>query len=155
MEQYKHIHKEAFCVIGISVRTTNKEGKGMKDIGTLFGRFFSEQIAAAIPNKVSDNIYCVYTDYESNFMGEYTCILGCAVENADDIPEGMIAKRIEASDYHLYKGTGEIHEAVGKIWGNIWQQPDDYRKYAADFDVYGEEAQDPSNAVVYTYLSVK
>lgn len=155
MEPYKNIHKEAFYVIGISVRTANKDGKGMQDIGKLFGRFFAEQIALTIPHKVSDDIYCVYTDYESNFMGEYTCILGCMVKNTDNIPERMIAKKIEASDYRLYKGMGEIHKAVGKTWETIWQQPDSFRKYTADFDVYGEEAQDPANAVVYTYLSVK
>ena len=43
-------------IIGISVCTTNQNGQAIQDIGNLWQRFFSEQLLAKIPNKVSDAI---------------------------------------------------------------------------------------------------
>lgn len=153
---YEEIKLDSFTIVGISVRTSNKDGRGMKDIGELFNRFFSEQIISLIPNKVSDEFYCMYTDYESDFTGEYTTILGCKVSSTDNIPEGLISKEVPASKYHIYEATGEVHEAVGKTWSYIWGQAENIdRAYEADFDVYGKDAADPKNATVRTYLSVK
>ena len=63
-------------IIGISVLTTNQNGQAMQDIGNLWKRFFSEQILAKIPNKVSDAIYSIYTDYQKDYTEPYTCIIG-------------------------------------------------------------------------------
>ena len=152
--EYKEITLDKFALVGISVRTINKDGKGLTDIGGLFHKFFSEQIAATIPNKISEEVYCIYTDYESDFTGEYTTIIGCKVSDTENLPAGLIVKQIPECKYRKYSAQGTIHEAVGKIWTHIWQSTDIDRAYVADFDVYGVEAQDPENAVVYTYLSV-
>lgn len=152
---YKEITLGAFMVAGISVRTINKDGKALKDIGELFHKFFTPDIISAVPNKLSDDIYCVYTDYESDFTGEYTTILGYKVAEVENLPEGLVVKHIPECKYREYQAQGEIHQAVGKIWEHIWQSPDINRSYTADFDIYGAEAQNPDNAKVYTYLSVK
>lgn len=153
---YQEIEDKSFTVVGISIRTSNKNGKAMQDIGALWKRFFAENISAIIPNKVSEDIYCMYTDYESDFTGEYTAILGCKVSSTDNIPEGLISKEVSASKYHIYEATGEVHEAVGKTWGYIGGQAENTdRAYEADFDVYGKDAADSKNATVRTYLSVK
>lgn len=152
---YKETTLEEFTVVGISVRTINKDGKGIKDIGELFHKFFSENIIATIPNKISSEFYCIYTDYESNFMGEYTTILGCKVSSAENLPEGFVVKHVPACKYHEYTAQGKIHEVVGQIWAQIWQAPDTDRAYIADFDVYGAEAQNPEDALVTTFVSVK
>jgi hypothetical protein len=47
-------------MIGISTETTNES---MIDIETLWGKFWGENSADKIPNKASDKIYAVYTDY--------------------------------------------------------------------------------------------
>ena len=51
---------DAFHVIGISVRTTNVNNKALKDIGELFGNFVGQNILEKIPNKMTEDIYCVY-----------------------------------------------------------------------------------------------
>jgi predicted transcriptional regulator YdeE len=38
-------------------------------------------------------------------------------------------------------------------WTKIWNTEID-RKYSADFEVYGEKAQDPENAEVDIYISL-
>lgn len=152
---YKEITLETFFIVGIAVRTTNKNGYSQEDIGNLWTRFISHDIRELIPNKLSYDIYCVYTDYESDFMGEYTTIIGCKVSSIENLHEGLIAKEIAASDYRLYCSQGKIPECLGKTWVDIWQSSDSDRKYAADFDIYGIDAEDPDDAKVYTYLSVK
>lgn len=141
-------------IVGISVRTSNKENKAVIDIGNLFNQFFSLNMMEKIENKLSTDIYCVYTDYESDFMGDYTVFLGCCVESLNNQPDYLHAKYIPKLQYRKYTSKGNIQAAVGKTWNEIWSDTSIPRKYAADFDIYGKDSQDPENSIVYTYLSV-
>jgi predicted transcriptional regulator YdeE len=52
---------DEFNVIGISVRTSNKDGNARKDIGGLWKRFMSEGLMNNIPSIDSDeNLLRVY-----------------------------------------------------------------------------------------------
>ena len=153
--EYKTIQLDSFKIIGISVRTTNKDGQSQNDIGKLWNDFFQENIALTIPNKETEDIYCIYTDYENDYTGKYTTILGCRVSSTKSIPNNLVAKEVERSTYNLYTSTGKLPECVGKTWMRIWQIPDNNRAYKTDFDVYGIEAQNTDNATVLTYLSTK
>jgi predicted transcriptional regulator YdeE len=139
---------DAFDIIGISVRTTNKDARSQKDIGDLWSRFMSEGAMEKIPGKESADIYCVYTDYESDFNGAYTTIIGCRVNALEMIPEGMAGKTIPSSKYQVYLSSGEMPKALMETWKMIWGS-DIERMYVVDFDLYG---QDPA---IKTYISVK
>lgn len=145
---------EKFNVIGISVRTTNENGQASIDIPALWNRFMTEGIANQIPNKLNDSIYCMYTDYELDHTKPYTTILGCLVENLETIPDGMIGKTIENGIYSKRVAKGNILEGmVFNEWIAIWNS-DINRSYTADFEIYGEKAQNPENAEVEIYLAV-
>ena len=152
--EFTTITLEQFSVIGIAIRTTNQDGQSQKDIGQLWQNFFQNNILDQIPNKVSSDIYCIYTDYESDANGAYTTLLGCKVSSLDNIPDGMVGKNIPETAYRLYKSSGKIPEAVLNTWFHIWQSLIN-RLYLADFDVYGQKSADPNNAEVETYLSVQ
>lgn len=146
---------EAFKVIGISVRTTNENGQSAKDIGELWNKFMSEEILNKIPNKVDNTIYSIYTDYESDHSKPYTTILGCKVENLDTIPEGMTAKTFNTGNYTKFVLKGDLTKgAVFAEWSKIWEM-DLQRTYTADFEVYGEKAQNPTNAEVDIFVAIK
>jgi len=81
---------DSFKIIGISVETTNENGKSADDLGQLWKRFYSENIPSLIPNKESDEIYSIYTDYKSDYKGKYTSIIGLKVNSLDQIPNGLI-----------------------------------------------------------------
>ncbi len=151
--EYTRVDLGAFQVVGVSVRTTNQGGQSQKDIGDLWGRFMSQNIGVQIPNKSSEDIYCIYTDYESDFMGVYTTILGYKVNSIQPIPAEFTAKAISASAYNLYQSSGLLPESVMKTWMAIWASGIK-RKYADDFDVYPADAFSSQNPVVQTYLSV-
>lgn len=151
---FEKVSLDKLIIVGISVRTTNQNYKSQKDIAKLWEFFFLNDIQHLIPNKISDDIYCIYTDYESDYTGEYTTILGCQVSKIDAISDRLIVKEIPACTYNKYISEGEMPYCVGKTWAQIWQSDLD-RKYLADFDIYGEGAKDPKNARIITYLSIK
>lgn len=146
---------DKFSVVGISVRTTNQDYKSQGDIAKLWEIFLRNGYLESMP-KVSDDIYCIYTDYESDYTGEYTTVLGYKVADAESIPTNLslTIKEIPSSKYYKYISEGELPYAVGKTWAHIWQSDID-RRYLADFDVYGKEAKDPANAKITTFLSIK
>lgn len=145
---------ETFYVIGISTRTTNANGQSGKDIEALWTRFWGEEIQAKIPNKVNDDIYAVYTDYESDYTGAYTLIIGLKVNTLDDIPPGYAGLEIEAATYEKFVSKGKMPEAVFNTWLDIWQNKELKRLYKSDFTVHGKKYYDGENAEVETYISI-
>lgn len=143
-----------FYIIGISVRTTNVNNKALKDIGDLFGNFIGQNLMLKIPNKMTEDIYCVYTEYESDYMGSYTTIIGCKVSSLAEIPSGFIGKTIPESKYKVYRSTGKLSVSLVKTWETIWSSSNLDRRYTADFDIYGEKARDFDNAEMDTYVAI-
>jgi len=146
---------QKFNVIGISVRTTNENGQSGKDIPALWSQFMSEEIQSKIPNKVSEDLFCIYTDYEKDHTKPYTTILGCKVENLNVVPENMIGKTIESANYEELIAKGNLSEGiVFNKWLEIWNSDLD-RSFTADFEVYGEKTQNPEKAEVAIYIALQ
>lgn len=146
---------QKFNVIGISVRTTNENGKSGKEIPTLWNKFMTEEIQNKIPGKISNDIICIYTDYEKDHTKPYTTILGYMVENLNVIPENMISKTIETADYEQFIAKGNLSEgAVFNKWLEIWNS-DLNRSFTTDFEVYGEKSQNPENAEIAIYIAIQ
>lgn len=146
---------QKFNVIGISIRTTNEDGQSGKDIPSLWNKFMTEEIQGKIPNKVSEDIFCIYTDYEKDHTKPYTTILGCKVESLDNIPENMVGKTIESADYEELIAKGNLSEGiVYNKWLEIWNL-DLNRSFTADFEVYGSKTQNPENVEVDIYIALQ
>ncbi|KQB98897.1 AraC family transcriptional regulator [Pedobacter chinensis] len=146
---------ESFKVIGISVRTTNKNNQVAKDIGDLWGRFINDKVLEAIPNKIDNTIYSIYTDYESDHTKPYTTILGCKVKNLDTIPVGMVGKSIKGGNYVKFSTKGDLmKDLVINKWFEIWEM-DLNRLFTADFEVFGEKAQNPADAEIDILIAIK
>jgi predicted transcriptional regulator YdeE len=144
-----------FSVIGIAVRTTNENGQSGKDIPALWQKFMAQGMLEKIPGKIDDTLYCIYTDYESDYTKPYTTILGCKVANADTIPDGMMAKTFAGGEYNRYTAKGNLMQGiVFNEWVKIWDSHIT-RAYTADFEVYGEKALDPANAEVDIFIAIK
>ncbi|MFH6966065.1 GyrI-like domain-containing protein [Flavobacterium sp. FlaQc-28] len=146
---------QQFNVIGISVRTTNENGQSAQDIPALWNKFMTEGIQQKIPGKISEEIFCIYTDYEKDHTKPYTTILGCKVESLDFVPENMVGKTIESADYEKIIAKGNLTEGiVYNKWLEIWNSDLD-RIFTADFEVYGEKVQNPKNAEVDIYIAIR
>ncbi len=149
------MYNQEFSVIGISIRTTNENGQSAKDIPALWNTFLSESIAEKIPNKISQDIICIYTDYEKDHTRPYTTILGCVVDNLNSIPEEMTGITIPNSNYEKFTPKGNLADGiVYNEWLKIWELNLD-RTFTSDFEVYGAKAQNPENAEVDIYIAIK
>jgi predicted transcriptional regulator YdeE len=145
-----------FMLVGISVRTTNQDNKSVKDLGDLWGRFYSEQIINKIPNRVTDDLISAYTDYKSDYTDEYTTILGVQVSSLENIPQGLIGRQFSADTFEKVTVKGEMPEAVIDAWKDIWLRNNELnRKYSYDFEVYGAGSQNGIDSEMEIYISVR
>jgi len=143
-----------FKIVGISVRTTNKDKKAVEDIRKLWGQFFAENIMSKVENKVSNEIYSIYTDYKSDYTDEYTTILGVRVNSLDNIPNGLIAREFQTDTFTKFTAKGEMPNAVVEIWKEIWSKDKELnRKYTYDFEVYGEKSQSGQSSEVEIFIA--
>ena len=157
----KVVEETGFTVVGISIRTSNANemsGKGV--IPQQWDRFMKEGLLGKIANKVNSNILAVYIDYESDANGAYTFMIGARVSSADDIPVGMVAKKVPAGRYAVFiSEKGFVGKVVPQTWSHIWavpkSAPEGNRAYRADFEVYDQRAADPQNAEVDIYVGIK
>lgn len=146
---------ENFNIIGIKTRTAN-DGSAGKDLPMLWGKFMGEGIKDKIPNKASEAIYCLYTNYDGDHTQPYDAILGCKVSSLDEIPEGMIAHQVHSSNGAKFMAKGSLvkGEAVVNAWFKIWEADLD-RSFTTDFEVYDERATDMENAEVDIFIALK
>lgn len=145
---------KSFNVIGIAVRTTNQNGQAGEDIQALWTKFITNNILTKIPNKISTTVYSIYTDYELDYTKPYTTILGCKVNDLNEIPEGMVGKEIKADLYQKFEAKGNLMQgAVYQEWERIWNA-DLNRAYTADFEVYDEKSQNSDDATVEIFIAI-
>lgn len=130
-------HQDAFRVSGLTIRTTNREESdpATARIGKLWGRFFGEETYASTPERTGDaRIFSLYSAYESDAHGAFDVTAGVAVSGG----EGSLA--VEAGDYLVFSGQGEMPQMVIATWERIWQyfeaHPEIARRYRSDFEAY-------------------
>ena len=145
-----------FKLIGISVRTTNQNNQVQEDLGKLWGQFSSENINEEIPNKISNEILAIYTDYQSNDTEDYTTIIGVPVSTLNEIPNGMIGQEFQPENFKKFIAKGEMPKAVDDTWINIWEQDKNLnRKYTYDFELYGANCNKGTDSEVEIFGAVK
>ena len=147
---------KGFKIIGISARTTNKNNQASRDLSKLWERFYSKEVFASIPNKISNDILAVYTDYKSDYTDEYTAIIGVQVSKLDNIPDGLIAREFGAENFQKYIAKGEMPNAVIDTWIDIWRRDIELnRKYTYDFEIYKEKSPKGEELEVEIFIAIK
>lgn len=156
MNKNKIEQLEKFKIIGIETETTNENGKSSTDLGRLWEKFYTENVPSKIPNKENDEIYSIYTDYESDFRGKYTSIIGLKVNSLDQIPDGLIGREFNGGKYQKFIAKGQMPNAVMESWKEIWTKDKELnRKYTADFEIYGKKSQNGKNSEVEIYIATE
>ncbi len=131
---YESIDLPGIFIAGLALRTTNEHDRAQTDIAGLWAKFAGEDIAGQITSRVSDDLYCVYTDYENDYRGWYTTLLGCRVTSPDDA-QGLFTALVPRGSYRLYKPQGDAPGCVSDAWRQIWMEGSG-RNYIADYDLY-------------------
>ena len=72
-----------------------------------------------LPNKLSEDMFAVYTKFENegkNNNGEYSLIIGAAVETDANVPEGYTSTIIPSSTYQIFESEAGNPEKIGEKW---------------------------------------
>lgn len=145
-----------FKIIGIGVETSNENNQSMLDLGNLWQRFYSDNVAAQIPNKLSNDVYSIYTDYTTDYTGKYTSIIGLQVSSLESIPAGMVGREFSGGNYQVFTAKGKLPETVITTWEQIWQKDSTLkRRYSTDFEIYTDKSQQDDNSEVDIYIAVE
>lgn len=148
---FKGIH-----LIGLSLpsKTTNENGKSNRDCGNLWQQFEKEGYAAKIPDKLTDEIFAVYHQYEGDHTRPFAYFIGCKVKSDTAIPQGMDSLIIPGGTYQKFTASGKMPDCIAHTWKEIWES-DINRAYHTDFEIYGPKSQDWNHAEVDVFVSVK
>lgn len=152
-------------LVGITTRTNNahifEPNPATNKIAAIVQKYFHEALAEKIVHrKKPGTTYCVYTNYESDFMGDYTYFIGEEVTTFVDLPEEFSKLTIPVQNYAKFtNGPSPMPEVCINLWQQIWQmKPEELggeRAYIADFEIYDERAIDHQNVILDIYIGVK
>lgn len=150
--KYEIVTLKKKIVVGKSIRTTNKNGQSMRDIGLMWQRFIGEGIYEGINNKVDEKGIGLYTEYESDAKAPYTFMCCCEVTELSNT-DGFDVRTIDEGKYAKFTIKGNMVTAVSKAWGEIWTMNLD-RKYDSDFEVYHNDSEDMDNQTIDIFISL-
>ena len=129
-------------IVGIEIRTNNTAS--FKDIPAHWQRFFQAGTMSQIPDKVSNDIYAVYTNFENpgkSNEGTYTFIIGAEVSPSARVPDGLSSTVIPASKRVVFDVAAGHPEKVGEKWMEIWQLDSFDKAYISDYERYKESGE--------------
>ncbi len=155
MKNYTIQKRDEFAMIGISVRTSNRDNQAGKDISALFQRFFAEGIMEKIPGRLSDDIINLYYDYAGDHTDPYTVLVGCRVSSLDDLPAGLTGHKVAGGSFAVYTPKGDMPDIIINTWQEVWQTEEYQRSYQGDYDIYGPKAMDPDMPEVEICVGIK
>ncbi len=134
---YKTTILKEKTVVGLTAHTSNTSPEMGKVIGSLWERFFAEGIFQNIANKSGNTTIGLYSNY-SNHYQDYDITIGCAVNAAENLPNGTTVKTIPAGNYAEFVLTvehGDYITPVANLWEKLWQMPLE-RTFTGDFEEY-------------------
>ncbi len=152
-----NIQNTSFKLAGLKLgyKTTNENGKAMEDCGALWQHFGGSFLGKKLTNKVSNDIYAVYFDYDGDHTQPYAYFIGYRIPDDAVVPEGIDTITIPAQVYDELSAKGQMPNCVADAWKEIWKKADTNRAYGYDFEVYGAKSNDWNNAEIDIYLSKK
>jgi len=141
---------DAFRVAGLTARTSNgaEQDHATSCIGALWDRFFGEEVYESTPHRTTDKrLFGVYSAYASDAHGAYDVTTGVAVFC------GERSVAIEAGQYLVFNGRGDMPQMVISTWQQIWaffaSHPDIARRYRSDFEAY----EGPNHVAIHIGVS--
>jgi len=145
---------EEFKLIGIKLnnKTTNEGGQSSIDCSNLWQKFEKENYIEKIPDRLSNEIYAVYFDYEGDYTKPFSYFIGCKVRIDTETPQGLDSILIPSEMYIKVIAKGKMPDCIANSWKDIWSIELN-RMYTYDFEVYGERSKDWSNAEIEIFVS--
>ena len=151
--KYEIVELEEKVVVGIKIKTTNQEGKAIKDIGASWQKLFTEGIYEKIQNKVNNKTIGLYTEYEGDYTKPYIFIAGAEVSQEVQNNEELESVMIPKGKYAKFVIIGDVQNSIGQAWQEIWNM-DLKRKYTCDFEEYQNNSEDMQKQEIHIYIAL-
>jgi predicted transcriptional regulator YdeE len=150
-------------LIGIKVRTSfnNELNSEMGKILPCVMKYFHEKLFTKIPyRKKPGTTFCVYTEYEHDYRGNYSYFIGEEVSSLEKIPSGLESLTIPPQKYVKFTTEpGTMPSVVKDAWKKIWEMSNETlggkRVYQSDFEIYDERAADENKIVLDLFIGIK
>lgn len=137
--------KNGYDLAGIGIRTTNAAEMNPKTakIAKLWQDFW-QLTADKLPENLS--VYGVYTNYESDYTGEFDVFACTDNQPLADIAADTQKVHILAGNYLTFSASGEMPQMVIDVWSEIWQYFNaadcpHQRAYTTDFEYYKSDSE--------------
>lgn len=111
--------------------------------------FYRGNLKEQVPNRLTDDVYCIYTNYQGDHTKPMDMLIGFPVPKGTPCPKGLHAFTIPEGSYKLYVSEGPLPDALIQTWQDIWQTCTN-RAFGVDVDYYPS----CSESCVETYISV-
>lgn len=149
------IQKTNFKLVGLKLkeRTSNENNQSSKDCGELWQKFEEEKVFDLISDKLTNEVFAVYFDYEKDETMPFSYFIGCKVNENTEVPEALESLEIPSQKYRKIMAKGVMTGCITEAWEKIWNSKIP-RKFGFDFEVYDEKSQDWSDAEVDIYVSI-
>ena len=156
---------EEIKLVGITTRTNNahifQQDPTINKIAATVQKYFHNGLA----NKINDRknpgtTFSAYTNYESDYNGDYTYFIGEEVNSFDEIDMEFETLTIEAQNYIKFTNQpGPMPDVCIDMWKNIWKMNGSdlggERAYIADFEIYDQRSLDHNNVILDIYIGIK
>jgi len=150
------MHKETLQaneikLIGLKTRTSNNNESytaNEKIFDLVMNQYYGQASGDKIPNRQNPGIvFAAYTEYETDYNGEYTYFIGEEVTSLDTVPEGFSTLVVPCGNYTKFTtDSGPMPQIIIEAWSQIWQMTaNDFggtRSYKTDFEVYNQTNHD-------------
>ncbi|MBC1416979.1 AraC family transcriptional regulator [Listeria innocua] len=124
--------QENKVITGKQIRASNSD---FSPIAELWGEVMVE--------KPAGDIFAVYSNYASDFTGEYDLLVGTCDWDEEKTTE------IEAGEYLVFTVDNTSHKGVAEVWHEIWARDSELqRAYKTDFEWYH------TNGKIEVYISI-
>jgi predicted transcriptional regulator YdeE/DNA-binding transcriptional MerR regulator len=149
----KIVTKPSFLVAGTLYQGNNKN----QEIAVMWQEEFLPRMDEV--NSVSHNTYGVCIESPELPDGEFQYIAGMEVTSEENIPEGMVLKKVPEGLYAVFEHHGSI-EKLSETYAYIyqsWLPSSGYKRTAAiDYELYDEKFNDVSeDSILYLYVPVE
>lgn len=128
-------------VTGIKVRTKNADeiSPDTSKISGLWQRFYVD-VAPQLRKDAS--VLGVYSNYESDFTGEFDVLAGSDILDSDIACDSVT---IQAGKYLVFEGKGSMPQVVIDTWSEVWSyfgsnEAEHIRAYTTDFELYKSDS---------------
>jgi len=150
-------------LVGITTRTNNahESEPATNKIAVTIQKYFHNGLAEKISaRKNPGTTFCVYTNYESDFTGDYTYFIGEEVGSFEGISKGFETLTIPVQNYAKFTSQpGAMPAVCIDMWRKIWKMSTSdlggKRAYVADFETYDERSIDHNNATLDIYIGLR